>query len=116
MYCEKGCGNVGRVPLLKLFLGGLCTITLGIYTYFLVLSLTPTRPAVTPANWVVVISQELNMRESPDTGAPVLKKLQLGQQVELVSEAENWFEVKDTQGQVGWIYRTSAAYSPPGLQ
>jgi len=112
----KGVVRLRQVPLLKLFLLGLCSITFGIYSYYLVHSLTPKPQVISASSWGEVAVAELQLREKPSTDSQIIKRLGFGQRIQLLGEQENWFMVQDSQGQTGWVYRTYVVFSPPGLQ
>ncbi len=108
--------SVGRVPLVKLFLFGLCTITFSVYGYYLVLSLWPQQPVLEPAPWVQIAAPELKLQEEPSKDAPVVKSLQFGERLQLLGEKDNWLNVRDESGDSGWVSRLYVVLSPPGLQ
>lgn len=113
-----------RIPLLKLFLVGLCTMTLGIYGYFLILSVlsSPGNGVERSANtiftdkWVQVAEPDLKLREEPSSNSVVINRYGFGQRLQLVAEAGNWFEITDAAGQIGWVQREKVVFTPPGLQ
>ncbi len=112
----KQVSSVGRVPLVKLFLFGLGAITFGIYGYYLILSLYPQQPAVETAVWVQVAAPELKLRQEPADEARAVKSMKLGDQLQVLGEKENWLNVRDEQGNSGWVSRLYIVLSPPGLQ
>lgn len=52
---------------------------------------------------VVVLAEGLNMREEPNTGGKVIKKLKKGLKLELVEKNLGWYKVRDADGDVGWV-------------
>ncbi len=61
---------------------------------------TGTAPA---SGTVVVLAEGLNMREEPNTGGKVIKKLKKGLALELVEKGLGWYKVRDAAGDVGWV-------------
>jgi hypothetical protein len=105
-----------QIPLLKLFLVGLCTITFSVYGFYLAVSLLP-KHVVTQANtWLEAGVQELKLRQEPGTSSTAVRSLDLGERLRLLSEQDNWLEVQDEKGNQGWVYRPYVVSTPPGLQ
>ena len=107
---------MGRIPWLKLFLIGLFSLTLSVYVYYVALSLLPNPTAIAVEKWVENTISEGRLRERPASGAQVVKRLQYGEKLQLISEQENWMEVIAVTGEKGWVFRSNIVYSPPGMQ
>ncbi len=105
-----------EIPLLKLFLVGLCTITFSIYSYYLVLSLLPQHEVIQSISWVEAGVKDLSLRTEPANNSSAMRSLDLGERLELLAEEDNWLKVRDAQGNNGWVYRPYVVLSPPGLQ
>jgi uncharacterized protein YgiM (DUF1202 family) len=52
---------------------------------------------------VMVLAEGLNMREKPETGATVIKKLKKGTALALVEKGTGWYKVRDAEGDEGWV-------------
>lgn len=59
---------------------------------------------------VVVVAEGLNLREKPDTGSKVIKKLKKGASLGLLETRSGWYRVKDASGDEGWV-ASGAQYS-----
>ncbi|MGF7535743.1 SH3 domain-containing protein [Bacillus mexicanus] len=68
-----------------------------------------TSPATTsPTATKTVIGNKINMRSTPSTGARVVKQLANGEKVTPTGQTQtvsgySWIQVKDAQGNLGWI-------------
>ena len=51
----------------------------------------------------ITISKEIELRTGPDDTYPTLKKVTAGDNVEMLSKADSWYEVKTKDSFVGWI-------------
>jgi len=51
----------------------------------------------------ITISKEIDLRTGPDDTYPTLKKVTAGDNVEMLSKSETWYEVKTKDSFVGWI-------------
>ena len=51
----------------------------------------------------ITIAKEIEIRTGPDDTYPTLKKVTAGDNVEMLSKSENWYEVKTKDSFVGWI-------------
>ena len=52
---------------------------------------------------VVVVAEGLNLREKPDTGSKVIKKLKKGTSLDFLETKTGWYRVKDAAGDEGWV-------------
>lgn len=52
---------------------------------------------------VVVLIEGLNLREGPDTGTTVIKRLALDARLTLLEEQPGWYRVRDSAGDEGWV-------------
>lgn len=52
---------------------------------------------------IITISKEIELRTGPDDTYPTLKKVTAGDNVEMLSKSETWYEVKTNDSYVGWI-------------
>ena len=52
---------------------------------------------------IITISKEMELRTGPDDTYPTLKKVTAGDNVEMLSKSETWYEVKTNDSYVGWI-------------
>ena len=69
------------------------------------------KPAETPeAKTVVVMTDGLNFRENPEKGSDVIRGLDKGEKLVLVEKKGDWYHVKDSDGNEGWI-SASPSYS-----
>ena len=68
------------------------------------------KPAVTIQKVVILQTPtgDLNVRESGSLDSPKVSKVYPGDSFDLVSEKDNWFEIKLQDGKTGWI---SAVYA-----
>ncbi|MRS12420.1 MAG: SH3 domain-containing protein [Actinobacteria bacterium] len=53
--------------------------------------------------YVVVLSDGLNLRAEPSTGAAVLKVLEGEARLLFIEEGTGWYHVKDPDGTEGWV-------------
>ena len=51
----------------------------------------------------ITISKEIELRTGPDDTYPTLKKVTAGDNVEMLSKSDSWYEVKTKDSFVGWI-------------
>ena len=51
----------------------------------------------------ITIAKEIEIRTGPDDTYPTLKKVTAGDNVEMLSKSENWYEVKTKDSFEGWI-------------
>ena len=51
----------------------------------------------------ITIAKEIEIRTGPDDSYPTLKKVTAGDNVEMLSKSETWYEVKTKDSFVGWI-------------
>lgn len=51
----------------------------------------------------ITIAKEIEIRTGPDDSYPTLKKVTAGDNVEMLSKSEMWYEVKTKDSFVGWI-------------
>lgn len=61
---------------------------------------------------VSVKGQTLNMREGPSTRHPVLWSLSRGYPLQVVKRQGNWLQVKDFEGDGGWVARSLTSGTP----
>ena len=52
---------------------------------------------------IITISKEIELRTGPDDTYPTLKKVTAGDNVEMLSKSETWYEVKTNDSYVGWL-------------
>lgn len=52
---------------------------------------------------VVVMIEGLNFREKADRGSKAIRALPKGEKVELLDTIDSWYQVKDKNGDIGWI-------------
>ena len=52
---------------------------------------------------IITISKEIELRTGPDDTYPKLKKVTAGDNVEMLSKSETWYEVKTNDSYVGWL-------------
>ena len=52
---------------------------------------------------IITISKEIELRTGPDDTYPTLKKVTAGDNVEMLSKSETWYEVKTNDSYVGWV-------------
>ncbi|HET6350890.1 MAG TPA: SH3 domain-containing protein [Coriobacteriia bacterium] len=52
---------------------------------------------------VVVMIEGLNFREKADRGSKAIRALSKGEKVELLDTIDSWYQVKDKNGDIGWI-------------
>lgn len=52
---------------------------------------------------VVVLIDGLNFRSEPKSSARSLRGLDKGEKLELLGERDGWYEVKDGEGNTGWV-------------
>lgn len=65
----------------------------------------------TPAdNTVVVLIDGLNFRSAPEGSARSLRGLDKGEELELLSQRDGWYEVEDGDGVKGWV-STNPSYT-----
>ncbi|MDP6777620.1 MAG: SH3 domain-containing protein [Candidatus Latescibacteria bacterium] len=57
-----------------------------------------------PDRTVYVTARALNLREMPNTRAPVLARLERGDELIVRSEHEAWLKVKTGKGVLGWVH------------
>jgi uncharacterized protein YgiM (DUF1202 family) len=62
---------------------------------------TDTPGGVAPV--VIVLAEGLNLREKPETGSTIIKKLKKGTALALVEKVTGWYKVRDAEGDEGWI-------------
>ena len=53
---------------------------------------------------VYVTASVLNLREQPTTKAPVLKRLNRGEELEVLEKGEGWLRVETGEEVVGWVH------------
>ena len=51
----------------------------------------------------ITISKEIELRTGPDDTYPVLKKVTAGDNVEMLSKSDTWYEIKTNDSFVGWV-------------
>lgn len=51
-----------------------------------------------------VIGRDVNLRESASNESPIVGNLKLGDQVEIISTTNNWYNIKASSGLKAWIY------------
>ena len=51
----------------------------------------------------MTISKEVEVRTGPDDSYPVLKKVQVGENIEVLSKTDSWYEIETSDNQIGWI-------------
>ena len=51
----------------------------------------------------ITISKEIELRTGPDDTYPTLKKVTAGDNVEMLSKSDTWYEIKTNDSFVGWI-------------
>lgn len=59
-------------------------------------------PTVSAEN-SMTISKEVDLRTGPDDTYPSLRKVVAGDNVEMLSKTDSWYEVKTTDSYVGWV-------------
>lgn len=106
-----------QARVLKIFVYCVGLIFIGIYAYFIILAL---QPAVTLTGkapvWAEVSVQSVNLHSQPDFDSHIVSIQYWGHRLTIIKEAQNWLEVRDENGQVGWVYREYTVLSPPGLE
>lgn len=93
-----------------------CLITFSIYIYFLGISLSLHPFSFSKVRWVQVSDSDIQLAEKPVSNAKHIKRLHLGERLEILTEQPDWFEVRDSRGYIGWVSRRTVVYFPPGLQ
>lgn len=53
--------------------------------------------------YVLVVSNELNLRADAMTTATIIKKLKKDEKLTLLEKTSSWYKVKDATGSVGWV-------------
>lgn len=56
---------------------------------------------------VVVLTDGLNFRESPDQDSNVIRGLDEGETLVLVKKSSGWYQVEDDEGTKGWVSGSS---------
>lgn len=85
--------------------------------YLVSLSTDTTTSAAPPAQTVqtgTVAVDTLNVRAEPSLQANVIQKITFGQEVSIVGETSDWYQIKVNETVTGWVYRTyimTASYS-----
>lgn len=51
----------------------------------------------------LTISKEIELRTGPDDTYPILKKVTAGDNVEMLSKSDTWYEIKTNDNFVGWV-------------
>ena len=51
----------------------------------------------------ITISKEIELRTGPDDTYPTLKKVTAGDNVEMLSKSDTWYEIKTNDSFVGWV-------------
>ena len=51
----------------------------------------------------MTISKEIELRTGPDDTYPILKKVTAGDNVEMLSKSDTWYEIKTNDNFVGWV-------------
>lgn len=83
-----------RIPKKSIFL----SIVAGLVLLFIIGIWLMTR-----GNQVTVESESLNLREGPDAAQDVLAKVDQGQKVNVLSQENNFYQVRLANDQVGWV-------------
>ena len=52
---------------------------------------------------VLVLIDGLNFRKKPETGSATIRGLKKGEKLTLVKAQEDWYQVRDSDGAVGWV-------------
>lgn len=66
----------------------------------------PTTPSAEPAatvETVIVLIDGLNFRSAPRDDATPMRGLDKGERLRLLGERDGWYEVRDSDGQTGWV-------------
>lgn len=62
-----------------------------------------TKTASASQSTVVVLIDGLNFRKKPQTEAESIRGLKKGDKLLLVAKQDDWYQVKDSKGTVGWV-------------
>ncbi|MDH3347601.1 MAG: SH3 domain-containing protein [Desulfobulbaceae bacterium] len=81
-----------------------------IFTLFLITFLF--QPIDVFAKMVSIVKENINMRSGPGTKYQVKWKLGKGYPLIIVSQKGKWLNVKDFEGDTGWVYRTLTDTTP----
>lgn len=72
----------------------------------MLLSISPTFAAADFPRMASLKRDEVNVRSGPGTRYPILWVFhRRGWPVELLAQYQNWYKIKDIEGEVGWVYR-----------
>lgn len=63
-------------------------------------------------NMVSVKGSMLNMRTGPGTHTEVLWELQKGYPMEVLQRRNRWFQIRDFEGDTGWVARSLTSKTP----
>lgn len=69
--------------------------------------------AKTPAPAVMVVNNsKAKLRKKPSTKAAVVKTLKKGEEVKVIAQKEEWFQVELAKGDVGWCHNSVLGAKP----
>ncbi|MCM2358057.1 MAG: SH3 domain-containing protein [Geobacteraceae bacterium] len=54
----------------------------------------------------LTVGSKANLRKSPSTKAVVVKTLREGEEVKVIKQKDNWFQVQLANGEVGWCHKS----------
>lgn len=71
-----------------------------------------TLSSVMAQNMVSVAGSTLNMRSGPGTHTEILWELQRGYPLQVIKRQNRWLQVKDFEGDTGWVARSLTGNTP----
>jgi SH3-like domain-containing protein len=69
-------------------------------------------PGNAPAEMVSVKGEDINMRSGPGTTYSVLYTLGSGIPLDVIKRSDDWLQVKDFEGEIGWVHQVTVSSTP----
>ncbi len=93
-----------KINTVKLMVGAVLVASVPFVANFAATPVEAAASSVTALNTTgIVTASKLNVRTGPSTGYSVMHVLWKGNQIKVIGEASGWYQIKLSDGRVGWV-------------
>lgn len=67
---------------------------------------------IASAEMVSIKGEDINMRSGPGTNNSILYTLGSGMPLEVIKRSDDWMQIRDFEGEVGWVHQNTVSNTP----
>lgn len=97
-----------KINAVKFLVGAIAVATIPLYAGTFTASAAPANATHT------VTASRLNVRAGPSTSNTIIHALWNGNQVPVIGESGNWYQIRLSDGRTGWVSKTYLRVNQPG--